>query len=166
MDQFSHNVSNHVVLDLGGSIGLHRLGVSYATWNFIKNLMNYLSLIADRPAIGFPRFSPLYCNTQDQRTQIKESVGHDGSAETSAGEVVTCSLKCIRLSKVLLDHNRKFNKSDILLPSCKAPTIYSSYTVHIVQRGMRQPSLLLTLKQYKLAKLTPIEAGCCRPPSE
>ncbi|KAK9927258.1 hypothetical protein M0R45_024450 [Rubus argutus] len=23
-----------------------------------------------------------------------------------------------------------------------------------------------TLKQYKLAKLTPIEAGCCRPPSE
>ncbi|KAI7988783.1 Tetraspanin-10, partial [Camellia lanceoleosa] len=26
--------------------------------------------------------------------------------------------------------------------------------------------LLWTLKQYKLAKLTPIEAGCCRPPSE
>lgn len=26
--------------------------------------------------------------------------------------------------------------------------------------------LLQTLKQYKLAKLTPIEAGCCRPPSE
>lgn len=23
-----------------------------------------------------------------------------------------------------------------------------------------------TLKQYKAAKLTPIEAGCCRPPSE
>ncbi|CAL5356114.1 unnamed protein product [Camellia sinensis] len=28
------------------------------------------------------------------------------------------------------------------------------------------PKKYKTLKQYKLAKLTPIEAGCCRPPSE
>ncbi|RXH95495.1 hypothetical protein DVH24_007995 [Malus domestica] len=28
------------------------------------------------------------------------------------------------------------------------------------------PKKYKTLKQYKLAKLTPVEAGCCRPPSE
>ncbi|RVW16235.1 Tetraspanin-10 [Vitis vinifera] len=146
---------DHVVLHFGGNSCLHSIGVSISSGISSCEMKENYGFLAINWGGAFRSHAGIsYSGGILYRTMGRFIITNNGSGHNVAGlrykEYQLQDYSSWFLKQLNNTRNWKHLKS-CLVKSEDCNNLSKKYK---------------TLKQYKIAKLTPIEAGCCRPPSE